>query len=202
MTLPLSSTVEFTIALDLTVAFVLGTGFGFALERAGFGSARKLTAVFYFYDMAVVKVMFTAIVTAMTGLFVLAAVGTLDLAELYVEPTSLLAQAVGGLVFGAGFIVGGYCPGTSIAAIATGRKDGIAFALGMLAGVLAYVELTPGIDLWIKANTQGEMTLPSVTGLSMGWFALAFIAFLLFAAWGMRTLEGRFDHLRPQSGVL
>jgi len=197
MTLPLSSTMEFTVAVDLAVAFALGTGFGFSLERAGFGSARKLTAVFYLYDMAVVKVMFTAIVTAMTGLFLLAAVGMLDLAELYVEPTSLVAQAVGGLVFGAGFILGGYCPGTSIAAIATGRKDGIAFALGMLAGVLAYVELTPGIDGWIKANTQGEMTLPSVTGLSMGWFVLAFVAFLLFAGWGMKQLEQRFGHLRP-----
>jgi len=197
MMFPLSSSMEFTVAADLAVAFVLGTGFGFALERAGFGSARKLTAVFYLYDMAVVKVMFTAIVTAMTGISVLAAVGMLDLAELYVEPTSLVAQTVGGLVFGAGFILGGYCPGTSIAAIATGRKDGIAFALGMLAGVLAYVELTPGIDDWIKANTQGEMTLPSVTGLPMGWFALAFIAFLVFAGWGMKQLEGRFGHLRP-----
>ncbi len=195
--LPLSSSIEFTVAADLAIAFALGTGFGFALERAGFGSARKLTAVFYLYDMAVVKVMFTAIVTAMTGLSVLAAVGMLDLAELYVEPTSLVAQVVGGLVFGTGFIVGGYCPGTSIAAIATGRKDGIAFALGMLAGVMAYVELTPGIDDWIKANAQGEMTLPSVTGLPMGWFALAFIAFLLFAGWGMKQLEGRFGHLRP-----
>jgi hypothetical protein len=197
MTFPLSSSMEFTVAVDLAVAFALGTGFGFALERAGFGSARKLTAVFYLYDMAVVKVMFTAIVTAMTGISVLAAVGMLDLAELYVEPTSLVAQVVGGLVFGAGFILGGYCPGTSIAAIATGRKDGIAFALGMLAGVLAYVELTPGIDDWIKANAQGEMTLPTVTGLPMGWFALAFIAFLVFAGWGMKQLEGRFGHLRP-----
>ena len=59
-------------------------------------------------------------------------------------------------MFGAGFIVGGYCPGTSIAAMATGRKDGIAFALGMLAGVLAYAELTPGIDAWIKRHGAGR----------------------------------------------
>jgi hypothetical protein len=74
----------------------------------------------------------------------------------------------------------------------------MAFALGMLAGVYAYAEFTPGIDAWIKAGAQGEMTLPSVTGLSMGWFALAFIAFLLFAAWGMKQLEGRFEYLRPR----
>jgi membrane protease YdiL (CAAX protease family) len=142
--------------------------------------------------------MFTAIVTAMVGLFVLSAIGVFDLSEIYLEPTNLVAQALGGLVFGTGFIVGGYCPGTAIASLATGRKDGMAFALGMLAGVYVYAELTPGIDAWIKAGAQGEMALPSVTGLSMGWFALAFVAFLLFAAWGMNRLEGRFAHLRPR----
>jgi hypothetical protein len=195
--LPLASTMEFTLGAELGIALVLGLGFGFCLERAGFGSARKLTAVFYLYDMAVVKVMFTAIVTAMVGLFVLSAAGLLDLKELYIEPTNLAAQGLGGLMFGAGFIVGGYCPGTSVAAMATGRKDGMAFALGMLAGVYAYAEFTPGVDAWIKAGAQGEMTLPSVTGLSMGWFALAFVLFLLFAAWGMKRLEERFRHLNP-----
>ena len=197
MTFPLSSTIEFSQASSLAIALLLGVGFGFCLERAGFGSARKLTAVFYLHDMAVVKVMFTAIVTAMVGLFALSALGLLDLAELYVEPTNLAAQAIGGLVFGAGFMIGGYCPGTSIAAIATGRKDGIMFALGMLAGVTAYAELTPGIETWIAETAQGEMTLPSLTGIGMGWFAAAFIAFLLFAGWGMKQLEGRFGHLRP-----
>jgi len=195
---PLSSSIEFTVGVSLALALLLGVGFGFCLERAGFGSARKLTAVFYLYDMAVVKVMFTAIVTAMVGLFALSAIGLLDLRELYLEPTNLAAQVLGGLVFGAGFIIGGYCPGTSIAAIATGRKDGLLFALGMLVGVYAYAELTPGIDAWIKATAQGEMTLPSVTGLSMGWFALAFVAFLLFAGWGMSRLEGRYGYLRPK----
>ena len=195
---PLSSSIEFTVGVNLAIALLLGIGFGFCLERAGFGSARKLTAVFYLYDMSVVKVMFTAIVTTMVGVFALSAIGVLDFKELYLEPTNLVAQALGGLVFGAGFIVGGYCPGTSIAAIATGRKDGLLFALGMLVGVYAYAELTPGIDTWIKATAQGEMTLPSVTGLSMGWFALAFVAFLLFAGWGMSRLEGRYGYLRPK----
>jgi hypothetical protein len=195
--LPLSSSMDFTLGAELAIALVLGIGFGFCLERAGFGSARKLTAVFYLYDMAVVKVMFTAIVTAMAGLFLLSAIGVMDLAELYLEPTNLMAQGLGGLVFGAGFIVGGYCPGTSIAAMATGRKDGLAFALGMVAGAYAYAEFTPGIDAWIEAGAQGEMTLPSVTGLSMGWFVLAFVGFLVFAGWGMKQLEARFQHLRP-----
>lgn len=195
--LPLSSTIEFGTAANLAIALALGVGFGFCLERAGFGSARKLTAVFYLFDMAVVKVMFTAIVTAMGGLFVLSAAGILDFGELYIEPTTIAAQALGGLLFGAGFIVGGYCPGTSVAAMATGRKDGVSFAIGMLAGVFAYAELTPGIEGWVKASSQGEMTLPALTGIGMGWWTLAFLAFLALAGWGMSALERRFASLRP-----
>ena len=195
--LPLSSSMEFTIGTELATAFALGIGFGFALERAGFGSARKLTSVFYLHDMAVVKVMFTAIVTTMVGLAALAAAGLFDLSEIYLEPTSFAAQGLGGLIFGAGFIVGGYCPGTAIASMATGRKDGFAFAVGMLAGVMAYAEFTPGIDAWIKAGAQGEMTLPSLTGVAMGWYAAGFVVFLLLASRGMAALERRFRHLRP-----
>lgn len=197
--LPLSSSMTFTPGVELAIALALGIGFGFSLERAGFGSARKLTAVFYLHDMAVVKVMFTAIVTAMVGLAALSAMGSLDLEELYVEPTHFAAQGLGGLIFGAGFIIGGYCPGTAIAAMATGRKDGMTFALGMLAGVLAYAELTPGIDAWIKSGAQGELTLPAVSGIGMGWYALAFVVFLLLAVRGMASLERRFRHLRPQT---
>lgn len=196
--LPLSSSVELSPALELGIALLLGLGFGFSLERAGFGSARKLTAVFYLWDMAVVKVMFTAIVTAMVGLFVLSAAGVMDLSALYLEPTHYAAQALGGLVFGAGFIVGGYCPGTSIAAIATGRQDGMAFAAGMLAGVVAYAEFMPGTEAWIKAGSVGELTLPALTGIGMGWWVVAFVAFLVFAGWGMGRLEQRFAHLRPR----
>jgi hypothetical protein len=171
---PLSSTIEFSLAADLAIALVLGIGFGVALERAGFGSARKLTAVFYLRDMAVVKVMFTAVVTTMAGLFVLSALGLLDLGALYVEPTNLLAQGVGGLLFGAGFLIGGYCPGTSVAAI-----------------VYAYAEFTPQLDDWYKATSSGELTLPALTGVGMGWWTLAFIAFLLVAAWGIARIEDR-----------
>jgi hypothetical protein len=195
--LPLAYHHEFGIAADLLVALVLGLGFGFCLERAGFGSARKLTAVFYLYDMAVVKVMFTAIVTTMVGLAVLSAAGALAISDLYIEPTAYAAQILGGLLFGAGFIVGGYCPGTSVVAIATGRRDAIAFALGMLAGVLSYAEFTPGVEAWIEATSRGEMTLPALSGIGMPWWAVAFVAFLLLAARGMNWLERRFAHLRP-----
>jgi hypothetical protein len=195
--LPLAYNFEFSVLMDLALAVLLGFGFGFCLERAGFGSARKLTAVFYLHDKSVVKVMFTAIVTTMAGLFLLSSAGLIALSDLYIEPTSYPAQMLGGLVFGAGFVIGGYCPGTSVAGIATGKKDAMLFALGMLAGVMAYAELTPGIEAWIAASSQGEVTLPALTGIGMGWWTLAFGAFLFAAAHGMEWLERRFAHLRP-----
>jgi len=195
--LPLAYNLEFSVVTDLALAVLLGIGFGYCLERAGFGSARKLTAVFYLHDKSVVKVMFTAIVTTMVGLFVLSSVGVLALSDLYIEPTSYAAQLLGGLVFGAGFVIGGYCPGTSVAGIATGKKDAMVFAVGMLAGVMAYAELTPGIEAWIAVISQGELTLPTLTGIGMGWWTLAFVAFLFMAARGMEWLERRFAHLRP-----
>lgn len=195
---PLAASIDFSLGAELAIALALGLGFGFSLERAGLNGARKLTAVFYLYDMAVVKVMFTAIVTAMAGLWFFSAFGLLDLSEMYLEPTNLAGQLVGGLLFGAGFVFGGYCPGTSVAAMATGRKDGMLFALGMLCGVYAYAELTPGLEAWYKAGVQGEMTLPSLSGVGMGAWTLAFVGFLLLAAWGMRWIEARFAGWRPK----
>lgn len=195
---PLASHVEWSVATDLAIAVILGIGFGFSLERAGFGSARKLTSVFYLFDMAVIKVMLTAIVTCMTGIALLSAIGAVDVSEFYVEPTALPAQILGGLLFGAGFIVGGYCPGTSMAAIATGRKDGFAFAFGMLAGASAYAEFTPGLELWIRSVSQGEMLLPGTTGIGLVWWAAGFIALLLAAGRGMAWLETRFAGWKPR----
>jgi uncharacterized protein len=189
---PLSSYIDFSVQDWLLTAAAIGVGFGFLLERAGFGSARKLTAVFYLTDMAVVKVMFTAIVTAMVGVYVLAAAGWLDLDEIYLVPTNYAAQFVGGLVFGAGFIVGGYCPGTAVAAGATGRIDGMVFILGIVAGIAVYAELMTGADAWIKSTNSGELTLATLTGLPAGVFVVLFVLALAGTAVLVRALENRF----------
>ncbi|MCM2326915.1 MAG: YeeE/YedE family protein [Lysobacter sp.] len=194
---PLSSTMELTQATTLGLALVIGLGFGFFLEKAGFGSTRKLAAVFYFYDMAVVKVMFTAIVTAMAGIFILSSAGALDFAELYIEPSNYPAAIIGGIVFGVGFIVGGYCPGTSLAAAATGKIDGWVFIAGIFIGSYAYAEFLSGFDTWLAASARPDVTLPSLTGIPMGWFVLLFIGFLALAGWGMSLAEKKFAGLRP-----
>jgi uncharacterized protein len=142
-------------------------------------------------------VMFTAIVTAMVGLFILSSAGVLNFAELYIEPSNYPAAIIGGLVFGVGFIVGGYCPGTSVTAAATGKIDGWVCMAGIFIGSYAYAEFLSGFDTWLAASATPDVTLPSLTGIPMGWFVLLFIGFLALAGWGMSLAEKRFAGLRP-----
>ncbi len=169
--------------VSLILAFVLGVGFGFFLERAGFGSARKLVAQFYLRDLAVFKVMFSAIVTAMLGVTYLAWVGYLDLSLVYLVPTFWSAQLVGGLLLGAGFVIGGYCPGTSIAATATGRLDGLAYVAGFAGGTLVYALVSPALEGLYKSGAIGPTTLPGALGVDRGLivFAVVVIAVAGFA---------------------
>jgi uncharacterized membrane protein YedE/YeeE len=124
MTAPLPLSLGSGSAAALAVAFGVGLGFGWWLERAGLGSASKLMGQFHLTDLAVFKVLFSAIVTAMLGLFWLSRIGVVDLSRVYVPETFVLPQLVGGLVFGAGMALAGLCPGTSCVAAATGRGMG------------------------------------------------------------------------------
>lgn len=105
---PLEITYDFSLEISLLIGFLIGIGFGFFLERGGFGNSRKLALQFYFRDLTVFKVMFTAIVTAMTGMIFFNAFGWLDLDSIYINPTYLWPGIVGGLIMGAGFVIGGY----------------------------------------------------------------------------------------------
>jgi uncharacterized membrane protein YedE/YeeE len=174
---------------SLLVAFALGLGFGFFLERAGFGSARKLAAQFYLYDMSVFKVMFTAIVTAMLGVTYLGWIGWLDLDLVYLVPTYLGPQIVGGLVLGVGFVVGGYCPGTSVAALATGRIDAMLYALGIFAGTFVYAEVYPAIKGFVNSDPMGQVTLPEVFGLPWGLVVFAVVVIAVVGFWGATKIE-------------
>jgi len=153
---------------SLIVAFLIGIGFGFFLERAGFGSAKKLVSQFYLDDLAVFKVMFTAIVTAMLGVTYLSWAGFLDLSLVYLVPTYWVAQVAGGLVLGVGFVVGGYCPGTSVAATATGKLDGLVFLLGFAAGTFGFALVFPLVKGLYTAGDIGTKTLPQILGIPYG----------------------------------
>jgi hypothetical protein len=177
---------------SLIVAFAIGIGFGFFLERAGFGSARKLVAQFYLSDLAVFKVMFTAIVTAMLGVTYLAWIGFLDLSLVYLVPTYWGAQVVGGLLLGVGFVIGGYCPGTSLAAIATARIDGLVYALGIAAGTLGFAAAFPLLGGLYAAGEAGPQTLPGLLHLPYGLVVFAVVLMAVGGFMGASVLERRF----------
>ncbi len=165
MTFPLVHGGNATIGAQLAIALSVGIAFGVALERAGLGNARKLAGQFYLTDFTVFKVMFTAIVTAMIGLFVLTRVGLMDRSLLQVPGTWLLPQLAGGILFGAGFIMGGLCPGTSCVAAASGKGDGVALIIGMFAGTLIFSELFPALSRFYDSTARGDYTLPALLHL-------------------------------------
>lgn len=172
-------------------ALVLGLGFGWFLERGGLGDARKLAAQFYLTDLTVFKVMFSAVVTAMLGLFWLSRLGLLDLGQVYVPETHLVPQAVGGLVFGVGFIMGGLCPGTGCVAASSGRLDGLALMGGMLAGIVVFAEAYPLLAPLDVATDLGRLTFMDVLPLSYGALVFLVVVGALGAFFMAEKIEAR-----------
>jgi uncharacterized membrane protein YedE/YeeE len=166
MTLPLFPPHE----LGLVFAVVSGFAFGFVLERAGFGRAQKLVGQFYGYDMSVFKVMFTAVVTAMLVVVIAAAAGLTDfklVADHATSETFLVPFAIGGVLVGMGFVMSGYCPGTSYVAMASGKLDGALTVLGTVIGQLVWAELEwrPGFARFHGSTPLGNFYLWELLGL-------------------------------------
>ncbi len=176
------------------VFYVLtGVAFGFALERAGFGNARNLAAQFYLKDMRVLKVMFTAIITAMLLIFWANLFGLLDARALFINPTHLWPGILGGLIFGIGFVVGGYCPGTALVSLATLKIDGMLFVLGLAIGMFLFGESIDAMRVfWDTAGNFGELTLPEVLGLGTEWVVFAVVLMALAMFWGAERVEQYF----------
>lgn len=179
---------------SVVAALAIGLVFGWFLERGGLGNARKLAGQFYLTDLTVFRVLFTALVTAMLGVFWLTRAGILEPRLLDVPPTFLVPALVGGLVFGVGFVLGGLCPGTSCVSASSGRIDGMLVMVGMFFGVLTFMELHPLLEAFHNATGRGTSTLPFLVGLRPGLVVagvtgaavLAFVASERIAASGRR----------------
>lgn len=152
----------------LAWAGAIGLAFGFWLERAGFGSSRKLSGIFYLRDFAVLQVMFTAIVTALIGLAALSAFGLVDVTQLHRMETVLVPQVVGGLLFGVGFVAGGWCPGTALVGLSSGKVDALVFLVGAGLGSLAFAAAWPWIGDLASSGSRGVVTLDETLGLGTG----------------------------------
>ncbi len=175
----------------------IGLGFGAVLELAGFGDTRKLAAQFYLTDMTVLKVMFTAIVVAAVLLALASDFGLLDMSRVFVNPTFLPSEILGGLIMGVGFVLGGFCPGTSLVAASTLKVDGMLFVLGGLVGVFLFGETVASFEpFWLSGNL-GRFTLPEWLGLSTGMTVLLVVLMALAAFAAAEAIERRFGSPRP-----
>ena len=192
MNFPIASLVAVSTAYPWTYLIfgLIGFAFGFTLEMSGFGDSRKLAGQFYFTEMTVLKVMFTAIVTAMVLLFATVGLGILDFSQVWVNPTYLASGIVGGLIMGVGFIVGGFCPTTSLASASTGKIDGMFFMLGGFVGAFLFGETEVFFDNWYNnAGYFGRVTLDQVFGIPFGAVVVLVILMALFMFWGAEQLE-------------
>jgi hypothetical protein len=193
---PLSSLYVFPEWLNMLTAFLIGTGFGFALEQAGFSSSRKLAGMFYGYDTTVLKVFFTAAIVALVGSQFLSYFGVLNLNQVYVNEFYVTASIVGGVVMGAGFIMGGFCPGTGICAMSIGKIDAMVFVAGGFAGAFLFTETYPFIEGLATAQYRGPVKINETLGLSPGLFTLLLTTAAVGMFWVAELAEKRFA--RPE----
>jgi hypothetical protein len=178
---PIAKVAAWGSASTVIAAVLTGFLFGFVMERAGFGSAKTLAGQWYGYNFAVVRVMFTALSVAMLGLIGLQAVGVLDLSKVQLNETYLGPQIVGGLIFGAGFSTGQYCPGTAVVACSTGRVDALAYLVGFFVGVLGFFVAYPVLATFYESGAMGRATLPQLLGLPVGVVVMGVVSLALTA---------------------
>lgn len=198
---PISSLTTFPLWLDLLIAFLIGTGFGFALEQAGFSSSRKLVGMFYGYDTTVIKVFFTAAIVALVGSQLMGYLGLLDLNRVFVNEYYVIPAIAGGVIMGAGFIMGGFCPGTGLSAMSIGKIDAIVFFLGGLTGAFLFAETYPLIRNIADGSYKGPVKINEILGLSPGVFTFLLIVAAVAMFWIAELAEKRFA--RPEiSGEL
>jgi uncharacterized protein len=165
---PLVKTGVISEAANQWLAIPVGFVFGFALYHAGFTDSRKIARAFYLKDVGVPVVMFSAIVTGMLGLWLLSLVGFIDTSKMYYLTTFLAPMAIGGVLFGVGMAIGGFCPGTAAASIATGRVDAMVFVVGFLGGSILFGDLFPVWGDFYNSDYRGVYRLDELFGINLG----------------------------------
>ena len=190
---PFQFSYELPEAFILLFALLTGIAFGMFLEKAGFGNARKLVQQFYNTDMAMFKVLFSAIITAMLGIYWLSYLGVLDITQIYINATFIWPQVLGGIIFGFGFVLSGLCPGTSCVAVFTGKLDGLAVFAGMFTGLFLYAEMEPMLKGAISFSSIGDISLYELLHMEYGVLIFLIAAIAILAFWFAGRVEERFN---------
>jgi len=174
--------------MKLLLGLGIGMAFGAILQLGGASSYRKILGSLLLKDMTIIKLIITSIAVGTVGIY---ALDLVDMANMSIKPTYVVGIVIAGLIFGVGFAVAGYCPGTCIVASAEGKTDAMMTVVGGLAGALLYAVVYPAISGLIGVANYGEVTLASVIGVNGIWLAIPFSAILLLLAF--KVLKDRYD---------
>lgn len=167
---------EFSVN-QLVLGLLFGILFGFLLQKGGVAKYHVLLGVLLLEDFTVVKVMLTAITVGTVGVLALHALG---LVKLHVKPTRYAANIVGGLIFGVGFALIGYCPGTGAAALGQGNLDAFAGVAGLMIGSYLFAEASGWLGKTLmKVGDHGKLMLPEMVGLRIPAFLFIFVPLLI-----------------------
>ena len=168
------------------LGFVFGICFGFLLQKGGVAKYQVLMGQFLLTDFTVVKIMLSAIVVGMVGIFAMRALG---LVKLHVKPTNYASNVTGGLLFGVGLGLLGYCPGTGAAAVGQGNFDAIAGIAGLMAGSYLYAETSGYLASTIeKVGSRGRIMLPDLLSMRLTIFLVLFVPALAAVLWALDRL--------------
>lgn len=174
---------------NILIAVLIGVAFGFLLEASGFTNTRKLAGVFFGYDATVIKVFFTAAMTAVIGLMAMQYFGMIDITLTFYPKTFWIPTLVGGAIMGAGFIIGGFCPGTSLCSAVTGKIDAMVFIGGVFIGIFGFIFTYDMLFADLRsAGNMGRVDIAQWIGLKDGIFVfimviVTFASFFVFQKW-------------------
>ena len=145
-------------------AIIMGFAFGFVLERTGFTRSQHIADTFYFRNLAVPKIMGVTVITTSTWFILFAYMGWIDLSALYTPATFVWPYLAGGLLFGLGMVMSGYCPGTAVAGLGTGKSDALVFLVGVIAGMFLYFNIYDAISGFASSSNLGVLKLHDLFG--------------------------------------
>jgi uncharacterized protein len=148
----------------LLYGLITGVIFGFLLQKGHVLRYDKQIGALRLMDMTIVKFMFTSIIVAMLGVYLLLDLG---LVKLQIKPLIVGGNVVGGIIFGIGWAILGYCPGTQLGALGEGRWDALFGIAGMLAGAAFFAEMYPALkETVLTWGNYGKLTLPEALGVT------------------------------------
>ena len=163
--------------MKLLLGLAIGTAIGAVMQLGGASSYRKILGSLLLKDMTIIKLILMTIAVTTVGIY---ALDLVDMANMDIKPTYVLGIIIAGLIFGVGFAISGYCPGTCVLASAEGKTDAMFTLLGGLFGAALYAVVYPLLAPLINVANFGKITLASVFNVSNGiWIAIPFSAILL-----------------------